>query len=155
LFRLFRRTENSRNFVPNHSADDKNAWNSVLRNKIRSKRSQFRSVEEKTTQNSVPWNSMSKDLNSVPNHSGEETITRNSVPKHVLEENMLSILFAGARFFVKLIFFMKFPSVPSFGIDSSVNLGMPRNEHFLLRNNRSCSESIPRNFFGRKFRCQP
>ncbi len=34
-----------------------------------------------------------------------------------MSEKMLSILFAGAVFFVKLIFFMPFPSVPSFGID--------------------------------------
>jgi hypothetical protein len=52
---------------------------------------------------------------------------------------------------------MPFPSIPSFGIDYSVNFGMPRNnEHFLPRNNGSCcSESIPRNFFGTKLRCQP
>jgi hypothetical protein len=60
-----------------------------------------------------------------------------------------------ARIFVKPIFFMPFSSVPSLGMDSSVNLGMPRNEHFLPRNNRSHSESIPQNFFGTKFRCQP
>jgi hypothetical protein len=28
-FRLFRGTENSRNSVPNHSAEEKNVWNSV------------------------------------------------------------------------------------------------------------------------------
>ncbi len=50
---------------------------------------------------------------------------------------------------------MSFRSVPSFGIDSSVNLGMPRNEHFFPRNNGNHFESIPRNFFGTKFRCQP
>jgi hypothetical protein len=61
---------------------------------------------------------------------------------------MLSILFAGAGFSVKLIFFMPFPSSPSLGIDSSVNLGMPRNEHFLPRNNGTHLEYIPRNFFG-------
>jgi hypothetical protein len=65
---------------------------------------------------------------------------------------VLSILFAGAGFFVKLNFFIPFSSVPSLVIDSSVNLGMPRNEHFLPRNNGSHSESIPRNFFGTKFR---
>jgi hypothetical protein len=32
---------------------------------------------------------------------------------------------------------------------------MPRNEHFLPRNNGNRSESIPRNFFGTKFRSQP
>ncbi len=47
---------------------------------------------------------------------------------------------------------MSFPSFPSLGIDSSVNLGMPRNEHFLPRNNGTHLESIPRNFFGTKFR---
>ncbi len=46
-------------------------------------------------------------------------------------------------------------SVPSFGIGSSAELGMPRNEHFLPRNNGNRSESIPRNFFGTKFRSQP
>jgi hypothetical protein len=70
---------------------------------------------------------------------------RNSVPKHVSDKNMRSILFGGARFFVKL---MPFSSVPSLGIDSSVYLGIPRNEHFLPRNNGNHSESIPRNFFG-------
>jgi hypothetical protein len=39
-----------------------------------------------------------------------------------------------------------FRSVPSFGIGSSAELGMLRNEQFLPRNNGSCSESIPRNF---------
>jgi len=68
------------------------------------------------------------------------------------DKNRPSILFAGAGFFVKLIFFMPFSSVPSLGIDSSVNLGMPRNEHFLPRNNGNRSECIPRNFFGKKFR---
>jgi hypothetical protein len=62
-------------------------------------------------------------------------------------------LFAGAGFLIKLIFFMPFPSVPSLGIDSSVSLGTPRNKHFLPRNNGHHSESIPRNFFGTKFRC--
>ncbi len=59
--------------------------------------------------------------------------------------------FDGAGFFVKLIFFMPFSSVPSLGIDSSVNLGMPRNEHFLPR----ITEAIPSLFRGTKFRCQP
>jgi hypothetical protein len=50
---------------------------------------------------------------------------------------------------------MPFPSIPSLVIDSSVNLGMPRNKHFLPRNNGNHSKSILRNFFGTKFRCQP
>ncbi len=48
-----------------------------------------------------------------------------------------------------------FRSVPSFGIGPSTELGMPRNEHFLPRNNGNRSESIPRNFSGTKFRSQP
>jgi hypothetical protein len=59
---------------------------------------------------------------------------------------------------VKLHFFadsVPLCSVPSFGIGSSAELGMPRNEHFLPRNNGNRSESIPRNFFGTKFRSQP
>jgi hypothetical protein len=58
-------------------------------------------------------------------------------------------------YFVKLIFSAEFHSVPNFGIGSSAELGMPRNECFLPRNNGSGSESIPRNFFGTKFRSQP
>jgi hypothetical protein len=50
---------------------------------------------------------------------------------------------------------VSFRSVPSFGIGSSAELGMPRNGHFLPRNNGNHSESIPRNFFGTKFRSQP
>jgi hypothetical protein len=115
--------------------------------------------------------------NSVPNHSAEEKPTRNSVPWKKNSSNLRLLLIANlsefrsetchgrkhavnsvcwSRFFVKLIFFMSFRSVPSFGMDSSVNLGMARNEHFLPRNNGNHSESIPRVFFfGKKFRCQP
>ncbi len=49
--------------------------------------------------------------------------------------------------FVKQIFFMPFSSLPSLGIDSSVNIIMPRNEHFLPRNKGSHSEFLQRNFF--------
>ncbi len=51
--------------------------------------------------------------------------------------------------------FVPFRSVPSFGIGSSAELGMPRKEHFLPRNSGNHSESIPRIFFGTKFRSQP
>ncbi len=53
---------------------------------------------------------------------------------------------------VKFHFFadsVPFCSVPSFGIGSSAELGMPRNEHFLPQNNGNRSESIPRNFSDR------
>jgi hypothetical protein len=72
--------------------------------------------------------------NSVPNHSAVVKTTRNSVPKDkkrnklsefcskdVSEEN---IVFTEAVFFVKQIFFIPFPSVPSLGTDSSIKLGM-------------------------------
>ncbi len=48
-----------------------------------------------------------------------------------------------------------FRSVPNFGIGYSAELGMPRNEGFLPRNNGNRSESIPRNFFGTKYRSRP
>jgi hypothetical protein len=57
-----------------------------------------------------------------------EPNSRKSIPKHVSDTSMMSILFARAGFYVKLIFFIPFSSVPSLGIDSSVNLGMPWNE---------------------------
>jgi hypothetical protein len=62
LYRGTKIEANSRNFVPNHSA------------------------EEKTTQNSFPWNKNSSQR-------------RNFVLKHFAEENMLSILFIGTRNF--------------------------------------------------------
>ena len=99
------------------------------------------SAEEKTTRNSVPWNKNRRKPSEFRSQS-------------CLGQNMLSILFAGAGFSVKQIFFMLFPFVPSLGIDSSVNHGMPRNEPFLPWNNGTHSETIPLNFFGTKFRCQ-
>jgi hypothetical protein len=118
----------------------------------------------------------SNTSNSVPNHSAEVKPTRNSVPWNKISCTLSLLLIANlsefcsetclgrkqalntvcwSRIFFKLIFFMSLRSVPSFGIDSSLNLGMPRNEHFLPRNNGNHSESIPRNLFGTKFRCQP
>ena len=54
-----------------------------------------------------------------------------------------------------IFFSAEFRSAPSFGMGSSAELGMPRKEHFLPRNSGNRSESIPRNFFGTKFRSQP
>ncbi len=100
------------------------------------------SVEEKTTRNSVPWN---KNRSKLLEFRSEACLGR----KHAVNSVWWS------RIFCKTNFFMSFPSVLSFGIDSSINLGMPRNEHFLPQNNVNHSESIPLNFFGTKFRCQP
>jgi hypothetical protein len=57
--------------------------------------------------------------------------------------------------FILPVFSAEFRSVRSFGIGSSAELGMHRNEHFLPQNNGNRSESIPRNFFGTKFCSQP
>jgi hypothetical protein len=49
---------------------------------------------------------------------------------------------------VRVIFSFRgipFRFVPSFGTGSSAELGMPRNEHFLLRNNGNRSEFSERN----------
>jgi hypothetical protein len=62
-------------------------------------------------------------------------------------------LFSNSYFFRGIPF--RSVLVTSFGIGSSAEIGMARNEHFLPRNNRNHSESIPRNFFGTKFRSQP
>jgi hypothetical protein len=126
--------------------------------KIRSKRSEFRlnhTVEEKTTRNSVPWNSMSKHLKFCSEPFWGRDNNSEFCSEGCLRRKHAVNSVCWSRFFVKQIFFMPFPSVLSFGIDSSVNLEMPRNEHFLPQNSGSCSESIPRNFFGWKFRCQP
>ncbi len=54
-FLQFRGTKNSRNSVPNNSAEEKNARNSGPETKIVAN-SRNSSTEEKTTQNSSPWN---------------------------------------------------------------------------------------------------
>ncbi len=54
-----RGTENSRNSVPNHSEEEKNARKSIQWIKKRSKLSDLipnHFAEDKTTRNSVPWN---------------------------------------------------------------------------------------------------
>jgi hypothetical protein len=104
-FQLFRRTENSRNSVPNNSAEEC---------------SEFRSVESKLSEF----------------RSKACLRQKKCCPLCLLEQD-----------FFKLIFFMSFSSVPSLGIDSSVNIIMPRNEHFLLRNKGSHCEFLQPNFF--------
>ncbi len=77
--------------------------------------------------------------NVVPNHSVEEKSTQNNKTR---QSNISIIVSEKTTFdvqtnhcvklfcccFVKLIFSAKFHSVPSFGIGSSAELGMPRNE---------------------------
>ncbi len=71
---LFRGTENSRNSIPNHSAEEKNAQNSAPWNKNISKLSIFRSEPFRGTENS-----------------------RNSVPNRSAVEKMLGIPFRGKK----------------------------------------------------------
>ncbi len=135
--------ENSRNSVPNHSAEEKKSRNSVPWNKNRSKLSKFlnHSPEEKLTQNSVMWNKIRSKFSVF---RSEACLGQ----KHAVN------FVCWSRIFCKPIFFMSFRSVPNFEIDSSVKR-MPRNDHFLPRNNGNHFESVLRNFFGTKFRCQP
>ncbi len=131
-FRLYRGTENSRNSVPYRLAEEKKA-----RNKIESKLSGFRSKPFRGRETNSEFRSLEqkkKQTLGIPFRSMYRTKTRCQFC--LLEQDFLANHF----------FFMSFRSVPSFGIDSSVNLGMPRNDHFLPQNNGNHSESIPRNF---------
>jgi hypothetical protein len=61
-FRLFHRTDNSRNYVPNHSAELGILYRET---KIEANSRNFLpnySLEEKTTRNSVPWNKKRRKL---------------------------------------------------------------------------------------------
>jgi hypothetical protein len=57
-FRLFRGTEISRNSIPNHSAEEKNARNFVLWNKNRSKVSEFRYETLRRKENNLEFRSV-------------------------------------------------------------------------------------------------
>ncbi len=131
----------------------------------------FRTIPWKRTKLGIPFRATKIEIysrNAVPNHSVGEKPTQNKMRQLIIsinvaekmifeiQTNYLVKLFCCC--FVKLIFSAEFHSVPfrpSFGIVSSAELGMPRNECFLPQNNGTRSESIPRNFFGAKFRSQP
>jgi hypothetical protein len=116
-FRLYGGTENSRNYVPNRSAVETNAWNSVPWNKKSCKLSEFGSgpsAEQKTLGISSPTVPQRRKMLEILFRGKKiEENSWNSVPEHVSDRNMPSILFAGAGFFVKLIFFMLFSSIQS------------------------------------------
>jgi hypothetical protein len=100
-FRLFCGTENSRNSVPNHSA------------------------EEKKARNSVPWNKIeANSRNSVSSHSAEKKTNPEFSSEACLRQKHAANYVCWCRIFCKPNFFLSFLSVPSFGIDSS---GKPRN----------------------------
>ncbi len=132
-------------------------------------RIQFRTIPRKGTQLGIPFCTTKTEIysrNGVPNHSVEEKPTQNKTR----QPNISIIVSEKTTFGVQTNHFVKlfagvcktnflcgipFHFVPSFGIDSSVELGMPQNECLLPRNTGNRSESIPRNFFGKKFRSQP
>ncbi len=136
LYSVWTKTEAiSRNSIRNHSAEEKIRRNFVLCNKYRRKLSGFvpnHSGEEKTTWNSVPWKKNKSKLSEFRSETFDDFI-----------------LLSYFGCFSKLIFSAYFRSVPSFGIESFMDLEMPRNEHFLPRNKGNHSKSIPRNFFKR------
>jgi hypothetical protein len=97
--------------------------------------------------------------NFVPKHFAKKKTTRNfsktrqpKISKIVSEKTTFEVQ---RNHLVKQIFFAYIRSFPCCGTDSSVDLGMPRNEHFLPQNKGSRSESILEKFFGTKFRYQP
>jgi hypothetical protein len=106
---------NARNSILNHSAEEKTTRNSVPWNKNISKdlKILFRTIPRKRQQLGIPFRSMSR--------------TKTCCQFCLLEQD-----------FFYIIFFMQFPSVPSFGIDSFVNFGMPGNDPFPGR-----TEAVP------------
>ncbi len=130
----FRSVKQKRSKVPIFSSEPFWGWEH---------NSEFRSVQQRIETNS--WNA-------VPNHFMEEKPTQNktrqpNISKIVSEKTTFYVqtnqLFCCC--FVKLIFSAELHSIPSFGIGSSAELGMPRNEFFLPWNNRNRSVEFFRN----------
>jgi hypothetical protein len=94
---------------------------------------------------------------------------RNSVPNHFRKKNKRTLEFRSESFLeeknlgkrqlllaASLNFNILWNSVPfrfdlSYKMDSSEILGITQNQHFIPRNDKNRSESIPRKFFGTKF----
>jgi hypothetical protein len=131
-FRLFRGTENSRNSVLSHSAEQK------------SLRIPIRTIRQRRKMLGIPFRG--KKFKQTLEFHSEACLGQ----KHAVYSVCWSRIFYKTNFF-----FVPLSSVPSLGIDSSINLGMPQNEHFLPRNNGSHSESIPRIFSVRNFIASP
>jgi hypothetical protein len=98
LFRIqaVRGTENSRNSVPNHSEEEKNALNSVQWIKKKKQALGFGSESFRRRENNSEFRSV--ELKTEANF-------RNFVTKHSAEENALSILCELFWLFYKTIFF--------------------------------------------------
>ncbi len=131
------RGKNSRNSVLYHSAEERTTRNSVPWNKNRSKHLEFCSEPCRGRKNNSEFCSMEQKYcrSKLSEFRSEACLGR----KHAVNSVCCT------RIICRTNFFMLFPSVPSFGIDSSANLGMPRNEQFLPRNNENLSEEFFRN----------
>ncbi len=169
---------NSQNSVLNQSAEEKTTRNSVPWNKNRSKRfefcfepfcgkdnNSFCSGEQKKKQTlGILFRGTKIEANtwnSVLNHSAEKKTTPNSVPENKSKSKLSefhSEAFHGRKHALSSFCLNRIACKTHF----SCNFVQFRaseltwNEYFLPQNiTRNSSESIPRNFFGTKFRCQP
>ncbi len=105
---LFRQNSGcSRNSVPNRSAEEKNTLNSLPWNKIRCKRSEFRPEPFRGREYNSEFRSLEQHISKYLEFCSEPFHGRDNYSEFrseaCLGRNMLSILFAGAGFFVKLI----------------------------------------------------
>jgi hypothetical protein len=89
---------NSRNSVPNHSTEEKNARNSVFVEQKRNKLSEFRSKPFRGRENNSEFHSVEQKYKQIL-----------GIPKHFAHENTLSVLFYEARFCCKTHFFPVIP----------------------------------------------
>ncbi len=123
-----------RNSVPKHSAEEKTTRNCVPWNKNRRKHLKFCSKPFRGRETNsefrseLQWN---KNRSNLSEFRSEACIGEKKAVNSV----------CWSRFFIKQMFFMSFRPVPSFGVDSSVNLGMST---FFSR----ITESIPILFRG-------
>ncbi len=113
----------------------------------------FQTIPQKRTQLGIPFRA-TKNRNNLSEYRSEEKPTYNktrqqNVSKIVSEKTTFDVqtnhfvkLFCCCL--VKLIFSAEFHSVLSFGIGSSAELGMPRNECFF----RGITETVPSLFRG-------
>ncbi len=159
-FRLFCRSEKPWNSGSNHFSTEKNPWSSVPNNFRMRKTLEFCSEpfsEEKKTSEfwSESFSEEKKIQNSVPNHFWKrqtlefrfEPILRNRIHlKTIFLDRKHSKKNTFVSCFVKLNYFAEFRSIlflSELRNDCSETLGITRNKHCILRNNKNCSESIP------------
>ncbi len=144
--------------MPNRSAEEKNARNSVPWNKIISKRSEVRSEPIRGRENNTELRSMEQKykqtlgilFRTIPWKRQQLGIPFQSMSRTktccqfcLLEQDFCKTNFCSC-------YFLSFR-----GIDFSVNFGMPWNEHFLPRNNESCCELFRGTFSERNSAANP